>query len=131
MGVNHSAFLAGTEQRRVVAGIYNGCPSSGVLGNEDGSVIQNAHNCVDSVRLACITTAMSNTLQCDLCETLVPIVKQRAGKALGLALGTAFGFRSKSLGGLVAAATAGILVGHAIDAVTAPVCGGCGSRVSS
>jgi hypothetical protein len=58
------------------------------------------------------------------------MAKRRAGKAVVGAIGAAFGLQSRSLGAAVVTTSVGVLLGHWIDEVTAPVCGRCGMRFS-
>ena len=70
---------------------------------------------------------MEETAYCTICQAVVPIGRQAAGKAIGGALGTMVGgVGTKSLAGAIALGAIGLVLGHLLDEVFDGVCGHCG-----
>jgi hypothetical protein len=73
---------------------------------------------------------MENTAYCTVCEVVVPIIRQAAGKAIGVSLGSlAGGLGTKSPVGALAVGLIGLAIGHLVDEELDAVCAQCGAAV--
>jgi hypothetical protein len=73
---------------------------------------------------------MENTAYCSVCEVVVPIIRQAAGKAIGVTLGSlAGGLGTKSPVGALAVGLIGLALGHLVDEELDAICGQCGATV--
>ena len=68
---------------------------------------------------------MASHAFCTVCQAMVPVVTQFAGKALGAAVGSAFAIKARSLPAKIIGAVAPIIAGHFIDEAVPVVCGQC------
>ena len=73
---------------------------------------------------------MSETAYCVACDSVVPIIRQAAGKAIGMTVGSlAGGLGTKSPVAALAVGLLGLMIGHVVDQELAALCAHCGGSV--
>lgn len=87
------------------------------------------HICVAFVSRMPEAKPMSQEEFCHVCQSLVPVVAQIAGKALGAAAGAVLAVNARTLPGKLIAAVAPVVAGHFVDKAATVVCGKCGTPI--